>query len=76
MHKRFTEEMKLWLFDLAHGNLEEEAIIKGFIKHYALHGYSIENVMDDIHFHTVYGERGIRTAKNSLEHALRAFSEK
>lgn len=29
--KRDTEEMKLWLFDLAHGNLTDEAIVKGFI---------------------------------------------
>lgn len=32
----FTEEMKIRLFDLAHGNLEHDQIIKGFIKHYAI----------------------------------------
>ena len=33
---RYSEEMKLWLFDLAHGNLKENDIVTGFIEHYIL----------------------------------------
>ena len=32
---RATEDHKIWLFDLAHGNLTELEIVKGFIKFYA-----------------------------------------
>lgn len=55
---RFTEDMKLWLFDVAHGNLDDEKILKGFIKYYVLHGQAIGNVQDDITFHTMYGIQG------------------
>ena len=29
-----TEEMKIWLFDVAHGNLTDETTLKGFLKDY------------------------------------------
>lgn len=32
------EEKRLWLFDLAHGNLEGMAVVQGFVKHYAMDG--------------------------------------
>lgn len=73
--KRDTEEMRLWLFDIAHGNLEENAVVKGFIKHYVLHGLSKDNVKDDILFHTTYGSEGARTAVILLEKALQEFVE-
>ena len=31
---RNTDEMKLWLFDISHGNLTDTDILKGFIKYY------------------------------------------
>lgn len=68
--ERYTEEMKLWLFDLAHGNLKENAIIVGFIKHYVLFDCTIQDVKRDIIFHTVYGEIGVRTALDALSEAL------
>lgn len=67
---RNTENMKLWLFDLAHGNLEDSDIIKGFIKYYVLYGLVVANVKDDIHFRTNYGIQGEKTALTSLNKAL------
>lgn len=67
---RNTENMKLWLFDLAHGNLDDSAIIKGFIKYYVLYGLVVANVKDDIHFRTNYGIQGEKTALTSLNKAL------
>lgn len=64
--ERYTEEMKLWLFDLAHGNLSDEKILKGFIKHYVLQNLAINNVADDIVFHTFYGTSGVIRAKESI----------
>ena len=67
------EEMKVWLFDLAHGNLEDDAIIKGFIKFYILQGKAICNVQDDIHFHTFYGDDNCKRAMEDLRGALEAY---
>ena len=71
--KRDTEEMKLWLFDLAHGNLTDEAIVKGFIKHYALHGLTMGNVQDNIHFRTMYGDDNCRRAMEDLKRAMKEY---
>ncbi len=67
------EEMKLWLFDLAHGNLADEAIVKGFIKHYVLHDLAMGNVQDDIHFRTQYGDNNCRRAMEDLKRALNEY---
>lgn len=72
---RTNEEMKLWLFDLAHGNLDDTTILSGFIRHYVLHGLTTGNVIDDILFHTAYGMPGIETAKNSLLCVLQKAAE-
>lgn len=34
MAKAWLEDKATWLFDLAHDNLDEDAIVKGFLKHY------------------------------------------
>lgn len=70
--KRGTEEHKLWLFDLAHGNLQDPQILKGFLKYYVLDGYSMANVVDDMRFRTHYSLDQIRQSKESLERVLRA----
>jgi len=70
---RDTEEMKLWLFDLAHGNLSDEAIVKGFIKHYALHELTMGNVQDNIHFRTMYGDDNCRRAMEDLKRAMNEY---
>lgn len=70
MMDRFTEEMKTWLFDLAHGNLQEDDILKGFLKHYVLYGCELGNVQDDIAFHTPYGYEGVEKAMKDLKEVL------
>lgn len=67
---RYNEELKLWLFDLAHGNLKEDAVINGFIKHYILFDCTMQDVKSDIVFHTAYGNDGVSTALCSLSNAL------
>lgn len=73
--RRDTEDMKLWLFDLAHGNMPDDSIVKGFIRHYVLNGLTIGNVQQDIIFHTKYGEHNCRRAMESLRRALAEFTE-
>lgn len=72
---RYSEDMKLWLFDLAHNNLDDVAILKGFIRHYILFGCTLSNVQDDIFFHTSYGIDGIAIAVANLRRVLVNFSE-
>lgn len=62
----------MWLFDLAHGNLRDSQILKGFLKYYVLDGYSMANVVDDMRFHTHYSLDQIRQSKESLERVIRA----
>lgn len=52
MGNRGTEEHRIWLDDLAHSDLSELNIVKGFIKFYALNELSVGNVVDDILFRT------------------------
>lgn len=72
---RYNENMKLWLFDLAHNNLDDVAILKGFIQHYVLFDCSLSKVQDDIFFHTCYGSDGITTAITNLKRVLSNFSD-
>jgi len=67
---RYTEEMKLYLFDIAHGNLSEENVLKGFIQHYVLQGEAVDKVVDDIVYHTNYGQQGVIIAKENIIKAL------
>lgn len=71
---RYSEDHKLWLFDLAHGNLKEPEIVKGFIRYYALEGLVLGNVKDDIVFKTSYGLENTKRAVESLRAALERFS--
>ena len=70
MAKAWLEDKATWLFDLAHDNLEEDAIAKGFLKHYVLQGGSIGDVQQDLHFHTHYGDFYLESAIASLRRAL------
>lgn len=63
---RDTGEMKVWLFDLAHGNLQDDEILSGFIKHYALRGLTVDHIASDIIYHTTYGELRVAQAKASV----------
>lgn len=66
-------EMKVWLFDLAHGNLSDKEILKGFIKHYILFDMGINDVKREIYFHTNYGEAGLKKALGDLNRVLTAI---
>ena len=67
---RNSEDMKAWLYSLAHGYIDDLEIMKGFIKYYVLYGLTIGNVQDDIRFRTNYGIQGEQTALKSLNRAL------
>jgi len=69
---RATEDHKIWLFDLAHGNLTNSQIVKGFVKYYALNGFTVGNVQDDLVFRTHYNPS---QGMESLRGALNSFSE-
>ncbi len=68
------EEFKIWLFDLAHGNLSEQEIARGFVEYYVLEGFVEGNVIQDIHFRTTYGLEGEHRAKEDLRRVLRKFA--
>ncbi|MCI9095191.1 MAG: hypothetical protein HFI97_01545 [Lachnospiraceae bacterium] len=70
MAKAWLEDKATWLFDLAHNDLDEDAIVKGFLKHYALQGQGVGNVQQDMHFHTLYGDHYLKEAMASLRRAL------
>lgn len=63
---RATDEHKLWLFDMAHGDLPELDIVKGFIKFYALNDFSVENVIEDIIFQTHYEPGRVKDTNNGI----------
>ena len=62
MAKAWLEDKSTWLFDLAHDNLDEDAIVKGFLKHYALQGQGMGDVQRDLHFRTHYGDLYLKAA--------------
>lgn len=70
MAKAWLEDKATWLFDLAHNNLDGDAIVKGFVKHYVLLGQGIDNVLQDMHFHTHYGDSYLKSVAFSLRTEL------
>lgn len=68
--KAWMEDKEIWLFDLAHGDLDEDSIVKGFLKHYALQNQGIADVQQHLHFHTHYGDYYMESAMESLRSAL------
>ena len=70
-----SEEMKLWLFDLAHGNLDDSQILPGSVRYYLLYDLSIHDVVNDIVYRTTYGVSGVQTAKSSLLRVLHAIAD-
>lgn len=68
---RYSEDMKVWLFDLAHGNLKDKDILTGFLKYYVIFDCTMQDLKRDIVFHTNYGEQGCITALNALTNALK-----
>ena len=70
MAEAWMEDKETWLFDLAHGDLNQDAIVKGFIKHYVLQGQGIADVQQNLHFHTHYGDYYMECAMSALRWAL------
>ena len=70
MKKEWMENKEDWLFDLAHGNLDENAILKGFLKHYVLQDCGIADVQRDLHFHTNYADFYLKEAMSAFRSAL------
>lgn len=73
--RRDTENMKLWLFELAGGNLSDDEMVKGFIKYYALNGLVIGNVQQDIIFKTVIGQWRYQGPMAELRRALAEYAD-
>ncbi len=70
MAKAWLEDKATWLFDLAHDNLDEDAIVKGFLKHYTLQGQGMGDVQRDMHFRTHYGDSYLKGAMAYLRRVL------
>lgn len=66
--------MKLWLFDLAHGNLSDEQIVQGFTRYYTLMNLTIGNVQDDLIFHTHYDHEQVRAAMEKLRYVMKILA--
>ena len=62
---RINADMKIWLFDLAHGNLNDSTVLSGFVKH---------DVVRDIVFNTSYGDEGVVRARETLVSILNKLS--
>ena len=70
LEKTWMDDKAIWLFDLAHGDLNEDYIVKGFLKHYVLQSQGIDDVQQDLHFHTNYGDFYMESAMSGLQLAL------
>lgn len=70
MAKAWMKDKATWLFDLAHGNLDQDATVKGFLRHYALKEKGLCDVQQDLHFHTCYGDFYMDSAMLCLRRAL------
>ena len=77
---RINADMKIWLFDLAHGNLNDSTVLSGFVKYYVLHDmnvhdvHSYHDVVRDIVFNTSYGDEGVVRARETLVSILNKLS--
>ncbi len=67
---RINADMKIWLFDLAHGNLNDSTVLSGFVKYYVLHDMNVH----DIVFNTSYGDEGVVRARETLVSILNKLS--
>lgn len=72
--KRNPEEAREWLHDLIHGKLADDAIVKGFLKHYVLYGMNISRVQSDIRHYTACDAEIRKRAIEELNAALVAYA--
>ena len=71
---RINADMKIWLFDLAHGNLNDSTVLSGFVKYYVLRDMNVHDVVRDIVFNTSYGDEGVVRARETLVSILNKLS--
>ncbi len=62
---RINADMKIWLFDLAHGNLNDSTVLSGFVKYYVLHDMNVHDVVRDIVFNTSYGSVAVPAKRHT-----------
>lgn len=55
MSENKTDHHELWLFELAQGNLTDSEILQGFVKYYAMKGYALPRVQEDLIYRSRYG---------------------
>ena len=70
-----SEEMKIWLFDAAHGNLTDETALKGFLRYYVCQDLSLSDMKRDILYRTSYGATGVQKAVTAVKGALYKYLE-
>lgn len=75
MKNRATEEHKIWLFDLAHGNLSELQTVQGFLRYYALNGLEPGHVQNDLCYRTHCGGTHAGEAMARLRGALQKAAD-
>ena len=68
-----NEELNMWLFELAKGKLSDEQLIKGFIKHYVLQGYTIGSIKADALVHPYLKPSSTSKAWKNLSRALENY---
>lgn len=68
--ERGSEQHKLWLFDLCHGNLTAAEAVAGFTRFYTLEGYDLNRVNDDLVNRTGYLIGSVLEGVAALEIAL------
>ena len=71
-----SEEMKIWLFDVAHGNLTDETALKGFLRYYVCQDMSLSDVKRDILYRTSYGTTGVQKAETAVKGSFTQISGK
>lgn len=76
MDRKYTEDMKIWLCSLAHEDLCDKEILKGFIQYYVILDLGISHVINDIVFHTMCGTAGVMNAQEGLYKALNQVIQK
>lgn len=70
---QYTSEMKNWLFDFVHGNLDDRQVLRGFIRYYVLHDCGVADIQRDVVFHTMYNSQDLSDAIKRLKQLLESI---
>lgn len=69
-----AEDMTLWFFNLVHGKLSSEEVLKGFIKYYVLDNQRLGNAFDDLFLRSGYSLAENLRGANLLYKHLRLYA--